>query len=64
MNYNLTFSKQNLALAAAYQKMNDKGRDVLEKVLKKLVDVKCLFEEGKNVRIRVSNKQTGNDKEI
>jgi len=41
----MTIMEQNIRLAVAYQKINDKGRDVLDTVIQKLAEINWKPEE-------------------
>ena len=45
MNKKMTVAKQNIQLIAAYQEINDEGRDVLDTVIQKLAELNWKPEE-------------------
>ena len=51
LNNGMILTEQNLRLAAAYQKMNETGRDVLDKAIQKLTEKQLGLEEIKRLTL-------------
>ena len=62
MDGKLRIKEQNLNLAAAYIKMNDKGREILDMVIQKLVEIRWTTQKTTSytTKLRRANNENSN----